>query len=161
MTPRKSKSAGRAEDRKSAFGNEWRRVIGGTDAEVTEAERRLGVTFPDDLKSLLITCGGGRPQNDYYHSRQNNIEVSVGYVLPARDGRVRGIVSECLSYRKTHQLSPTLLPFAYDTGNANPMCLDLASGEVVYWLHDDPSDRVRKVAPTLKEFLSGLKPSPF
>jgi len=161
MTARRTRSAGKDEDRKIAFGNEWRRVIGATEAEVAEAEKQLGVTFPEDLKSLLISCGGGRPRNDYYCSRQNNIEVSVGYVLPARDGRVKGIVSECLSYRRTHQLSPTLIPFAYDTGNANLLCLELKSGEIVYWLHDDPSDRVRKIVPTLKEFLSGLKPAPF
>ena len=110
---------------------------------------------------MLQTCGGGRPKNDYYDSCQNDIEVSVGYVLPAREGRVKGIVSECLTYRQVHQLSPTLIPFAYDTGNANLMCLDLGTKEVVYWLHDDPSERVRTVAPTLKEFLSGLKASPF
>ena len=161
MTARRTKSAGNDANRKIAFGNEWRRVIGATEAEVANAESQLGVTFPDDLKSLLIICGGGRPKNDYCDSRKNNIEVSVGYVLPAREGRVRGIVSECQSYRKAHQLSPTLILFAYDTGNANLMCLDLASGEVVYWLHDDPSDRGRRVAPTLKEFLSGLKLAPF
>src|ERR1700722_8884600 len=136
-------------DRKIAFGNEWSRVIGATEADAAEAQSQLGVTFPEDLKSLLLECGGGRPRNDYYQSRENDIEVSVGYILPARDGRVGGIASECASYRKMHQLSPTLIPFAYDTGNANLMCLDLASGEIVYWLHDDPSHRVRKVAPTL------------
>ena len=163
-TPAVKRSRGRSDDdgaRKIAFGNEWSRVIGATDTEVAEAQGQLGVTFPEDLKSLLLECGGGRPKNDYYQSRENNIEVSLGYIFPARDGRVKGIVSVCAIYRKAHQLAPTLIPFAYDTGHANLMCLDLMSGEVVYWLHDDPKDPVSKVAPTLKHFLRGLKPSPF
>jgi len=169
MTTKKAKPAAKGsrgrsnagEDRKIAFGNEWSRVIDATEADAAQAASQLGVAFPEDLSALLIECGGGRPKKNYYRSRKNNIEVSVGYVLPVRDGRVKGVASECTSYRKTHQLPLTLIPFAYDTGNANLMCLDLSSGEVVYWLHDDPSDRVRKVAPTLKEFLSGLEPSPF
>jgi hypothetical protein len=55
----------------------------------------------------------------------------------------------------------TLVPFALDTGNANPICIDKQTNEIVYWLHDEPQSRTRPVADSLDAFLAGLRPSPF
>jgi hypothetical protein len=159
---RAHKTGAKAGETVIAFGNEWRAVTPASDDDVTSAEKALSITFPAELRALLRDCSGGRPKKNYFLSRENNIEVGVGYVIPVLDqSRVRGLVSTCVTYRRTQALSPTLLPFAYDTGHANLVCLDTSTGAVVYWVHDDSAQRIRKVAPSAGAFLSGLMRPPF
>ena len=84
-------------------------------------------------------------------------ELGIGYVLPAHDKKlVSGFASTVALYRAKQHLPREVLPFALDSGHANLICLRLPRRDVVYWLHDDPDEPVRYVAPSLKAFLKGL-----
>jgi hypothetical protein len=146
-----------------AYGNTWEDVFPGTKQDVKAAERALGVAFPKELAELFMTCGGGLPENDYYYDSKYDLEISMGYVFPLKDQKdIQSVVSQCELFRKVHDLSKSLIPFAYDSGNANLMCLDLVSGKVVYFLHDEePEDAIQIVSSSLIRFLKGLRECPF
>ena len=160
--PKKKAATNEKESATDAYGNTWSRIIRATPKQLAAASAALGVQIPKDLAELLTRFGGGKPVRNYYANREYGIEVSVGYLLPFADkGKVSGLATTCLSYRKAQQLSQDLVPFALDSGHANLLCLRLPKADVVYWLHDDSEDRVRKVAPSLENFLAGLSEAPF
>jgi hypothetical protein len=45
--------------------------------------------------------------------------------------------------------------------HANLICMRLPGRDIVYWLHDDPDDRTRKIAPSLNDFLTELDETPY
>jgi hypothetical protein len=146
----------------SAYGNTWENVTPGTLADVQVVEEQIGVSLAPDLAEFLMKCGGGRPAKNFFESRGDHLELGVGYVLPLREHPKKGgVASDCLRYRKHQSLDPSLVPFALDRGNANLICMRLPGGDIVYWLHDDPDDRIRKVAPSLNDFLTGLEETPY
>ena len=146
----------------SAYGNTWENVTEGTLADVQSVEGQIGVSLPPDLAEFLMKCGGGRPAKNFFESRAADLELGIGYVLPLREHPKKGgIASDCLRYRKHQGLDPSLVPFALDRGNANLICMRLPGRDIVYWLHDDPDDRTRKVAPSLNDFLTELDETPY
>ena len=161
------KSATAASDGKrsavSAYGNTWDDVNAATAADVKAVETQLGVSLPIGLAELLMTCGGGRPTRNFFDGPANEaFELGIGHLLPLRDQpKKRGVASVCISYRTSQAMPAELTPFAYDTGNANPICLRMPKRDIVYWLHDEPDERIRRVAPSLGEFLAGLGECPF
>ena len=109
-----------------------------------------------------MTCGGGSPAKHFFASAREDLELGIGYILPLRDQRkIEGVASECVRYRTHQGFDPSLIPFALDGGHANPICVRLPQRDIIYWLHDDPENRIRRVAPSLGEFLSGLEESPY
>jgi len=145
-----------------AYGNTWVGVAPAGRRDVEAAEAALGLTLPAELAELMMTLGAGRPAKSYYFSRDNDIEIELGYVIPLlAQPRIGDLVQECETYRRVHGLAPELIPFALDSGHANLLCLRLPAGDVVYWLHDEPERRVRTVAPSLVALLQGLTEPPY
>jgi hypothetical protein len=144
-----------------AYGNEWTDCAPADDEDVAAASKALGLKIPHQAAKLFKTCAGGRPKRNFHDGDTG--EIVIGYVLPLRKvGRREDLVTTC---RRLRQFQKTfrdhLLPFAYDNGNANLLCIDTKTDEVVYWLHDNHDHPVRSAAPSLNEFLSGLSPAPF
>jgi hypothetical protein len=146
----------------TAYENDWRGCLPLSEAELSAAEGELGVTFPDALRALFLTCNGGKPARTYFENEQ--IMVEIGYLLPIRPPKAakrRSYEEIFAALRLKSGLPSALLPFAYDNGNAGVFCVDAASGAVVYWVHDEPEDPTKAVADSLGEFLSKLTVPPY
>lgn len=146
-----------------AFGNTWTRVLESSRADVQAVEDALGVAFPDDLVRFLQSCANGRPTRNYYFDKKHQVEVGLGRVLPLRDQpKAEGIVTVATTRRRATALPKGLIPFGFDTGNSDTLCVDTQTGHVVYWVHDTASDeRGKIVADSLKVFLEGLAAPPY
>ena len=138
-----------------AYGNVWRGCLPLTEEQLVAAERELGVSVPGDLRALFLRCNGGRPERQHYASAR--ILVDLGWVLPVGQPPVprRESFETVVRRAAKYALPPSTVPFAFDTGNAGVFCVD-ASGRVVYWVHDEPEDPIKDVAPSLNEFLTHL-----
>jgi hypothetical protein len=146
-----------------AYGNTWTNVDSAEVQDLRDAERRLGTKFPVPLAELLLKCGGGRPMKNFFNDPRSDVfELGIGFVVSLRDRpRQKGLASLCQTYRTRQSLDPDLIPFAFDTGNANLICLRLPDHDIVYWVHDEPGQPVRRVARSLDDFLRGLGDCPF
>lgn len=145
-----------------AYGNIWEDVQPQTTEELNICEKEMDIVFPENLKDFLLSCAGGYPLKNFYENYKNDIEVSIGYIMPISNfGKRVSLVTEYKELKKKNDFPISLIPFALDYGNANQFCLSQTNGEVLYWLHDEPENRIRKVAKTLNEFLDGLKEPPF
>lgn len=144
-----------------AFANSWVDVQHITAEDIHEAEQSAGVELPQVLRSLLMQCAGGRPAKNYLYSESADMEVSIAYVLPVCAAKKRQDFSAELVQLSRAGLPSQLLPFAIDSGHANYFCLDVVSGAVVYWLHDEPDVPIKQVAADLLQFLSLLATPPY
>lgn len=115
------------------------------------------------LGRFCAFAGEVRRRKIFYDGERSDVlELALGYVIPLREfKKERPLAHVTGLYRKSYGLPANLIPFAYDLGHANLMCLSMTDGCVYYWLHDDPDDAVKLVADSLEAFLSGLGPSPF
>lgn len=147
----------------NAYGNTWVDPVSATAADLQAQQSELNVVLPRNLGTFLCLCGGGSSQKNFYDGERSDVlELALGYVIPLREfKKERPLAHVTGLYRKSHGLPANLIPFAYDLGHANLMCLSMTDGCVYYWLHDDPDDAVKFVADSLEAFLSGLGPSPF
>lgn len=142
------------------WGNQWNRCLPLSEETLSEVETQLRITIPADLRKLFLSYNGGKPEKTYFGTRQ--VEVGIGSVLPIRPATHNGSSFEANYLRMSRSGLPSkLLPFAYDTGNAGIFCLDAESGEIVYWVHDDPQYPMKKVTPSLTKFLSNLDLPPY
>ncbi|MEW5738871.1 MAG: SMI1/KNR4 family protein [Myxococcota bacterium] len=174
-TPARKAPARRASTRKApqeeasalkvlqAYETGWKQVSGGTDADVQAVEAQLGRRLPAALAEFLMTCGGGRPEKNFFVGPESEVlDLGIGYVLPLRDvGKKQGVGTTNETWRAHQGLPQELIPFAVDTGNANLICLRLPQQDVIYWVHDEPDHRPRFVAASLPAFLHGLGECPF
>lgn len=145
------------------YGNTWTEVVPSTADDLAPICDALGRELPAELADLFLTCGGGRPERDFFLSARGE-EHGLGYIIPPVDyGKMTGFVDDYQTWRATHgeDASPKLIPFALDSGHANFFCIREPSNDVVYWLHDEPDNRIRLVATSLRAFLTGLTASPF
>lgn len=141
------------------YGNEWSRCVPTTAEEIAALEKDLHLTLPTSLKEFLRQFAEGRPARRVFRNEASAMEVEMGSVLPLSSKR-----QTILTLARTYDILKTrrdydghFVPFAYDTGNANYFCIDVRTGAVVYWLHDDPEQPVRHLAKTLDDLLSALK----
>jgi len=155
----RAKNAGNAAD--NAHENQWQRCLPLSAATLSAVEKQMGVSLPTDLKALVLSCNGGKPAKTYFVN--DRIEVEIGSLLPIRPpASHKGSSFEHARERLVKAgLPSTLLPFAYDNGNAGIFCLDVKSGAVVYWVHDDPDDPLKYVTASLTDFLSKLSVPPY
>lgn len=141
-----------------AYGNTWLDVIP-VDAEVIDQTlHRLKLTVPDELRNMFIQCNGGYPRTSTYFGKY---EVSLGNLLPFG---IKGtwkrrsfdeIYTKLVLEEKV--IPKELVPFGWDTGNANLLCTKSDTDEVVYWVHDDQENSVKIVAPSIADFLENLE----
>ena len=161
-TRKKKAGAKETEAVVQAYGQRWKGVSEATTEDVEKLEAVVGAKLPAELKDFMRTCSGGIPEKDFYESDESDAEIGIGYVLPLREDRKRmSATAEIELYRDKQALPRELVPFAYDRGHANLICLRLKENDIVYWLHDDDKKPIRYVAPSLTEFLKGLGECPF
>lgn len=146
------------------FGNVWQGCLPSTPAGLDALEKALSWRLPSTLRELLARAACGRPRNNYFRRPRTGEELSVGCVLAVEKSasrRIPTIAEYSAALIQSVGFPPTLVPFALDTGNANPICIDKQTNDIVYWLHDEPQSRARPVADSLDALLAGLRPSPF
>jgi hypothetical protein len=146
------------------FGNVWEGCLPSTPASLDALEKVLSWRLTSPLRDLLARAACGRPRKNYYRNPRTGEELSVGCVLAVRKGagrRVATIDEYFAALVRSVGFPSRLVPFALDTGNANPICVDKQTNEVVYWLHDELQSSTRRVADSLDAFLVDLRPSPF
>lgn len=119
-----------------------------SEMEITQFEEIALIRLPDDYRSFLLDYNGAMPEGNIF--RYSNAELfNVRRFIP---------LDELLSIK--HRIGDLLcefLPVAYDSCG-NYVCLDLdAGGEVFFWDHEEPSDRLR-LAPSFTAFLDMLEP---
>jgi hypothetical protein len=95
-----------------------------TDAEITAAEQRLGIEFPEDYRAFLR---GGSEVADAI--------LEPALILPGA-GHLDLFAIADTAWRVMH-LPRNLLPFVEDNGDY--YCLT-PEGEVVYWSHNGATD---------------------
>jgi hypothetical protein len=146
-----------------AYGNTWQGIENAKAQDIKAVEQQLALVFPASLVEFLLNCSGGRPAKNFFDDAKSEVfELGIGYVLPIRDRpRQRGLAGTCLVCRTAQSLDPNLIPFAFDIGNANLICLRLPRQDIVYWVHDELAQPVRRVAESLERFLRGLGQCPF
>lgn len=108
---------------------------GANEAEITEAERALGITIRGGYRQFLLKFGwGGRSAFEMY---------GLGEDVPSYLSLVGMTQSERMEMEPP--LPPYLLPLMND-GGGNHYCLDtrIVTGEppVVLWIHDESVDQV-------------------
>jgi len=138
-------------------GNDWTECQPLTADDLQRFESTQNVQIPEPLKELLSKCNGGFPTNPVFANKR--IEVEIGRLLPITPPPTfKGESLEAvLEIVRSAKISEALFPFAYDNGNAGIFCVSLLSGEVIYWVHDEPEDPLKKVAPSLEVFLAELE----
>lgn len=136
--------------------NEWSGCSPLNQGQVDATELALNISIPQEVQELLLRYNGGRPTRTYFSDAK--VEVELGRVLE---------MGASGAYETTHRAWAThcalpvkVVPFAYDSGNANLLCVDTETGEVVYWVHDSEPRRM-EIASSLKEFLSRLEMPPY
>jgi len=145
-----------------AYDNNWSACTPASEGDIAKIEKALSVKLPKELKTLLMTCAGGRPKNNFYQNDEYDIEVGLAQILPVKNEAKRDTVLEVhKQLTDVLELPDGLIPFAEDTGHANAFCVNIKSGKVVYWLHDEPDRRAREVCGSLKAFISGLTECPY
>jgi hypothetical protein len=144
-----------------AYGNRWRGCLPISEEVLSDVEKQLQLSIPRELRTHLLNCNGGEPEKSYF--TDGRIEVGLGSLFPIRPPKsYKGRSFEATYERVVKSALPSkLLPFGTDNGNSGIYCLDMVSGEVVYWVHDEPEDPIKKVSKTLKAFLTNLKVPPY
>ena len=143
------------------WGNQWHKCIPLSDKQLLDVERNLRVSIPRELKTLLLSCNGGRADKSYFCD--GRIEVEIGPLLPIEPpASYKGeSLEEVYEWLLKYECSSKILPFAYDIGNAGIFCFDTRSGEIVYWVQDEPEEPIKKIATSIKDFFSNLGYPPY
>lgn len=141
--------------------NQWHECLPLSDKQLLDVERNLRVSIPRELKTLLLGCNGGLPDKSYFCD--GRIEVEIGSLLPIEPpASYEGeSLEEVYEWFLKNGYSSEILPFAYDIGNAGIFCLDTRSGEIVYWVQDEPEESIKKVATSITDFFSNLGYPPY
>lgn len=144
----------------TAYNNEWFDFVPTTSSKINIIEEKLNIHFSEKLRKLFLSCNGAYPKLNTYYSEH---EVSLGNLLPFDVKKTDKRRSFDLIYRELvieNKIIPKhLIPFAFDTGNANFFCIDLNTEFVIYWLHDD-TDAEIFISEDLEEFLFNLEEEP-
>ena len=141
--------AGQSADKEADMGIAWKYKIDLVDKNVfSEIEKSRGIMIPSELKELIIEGNGATPEK--YNFMVGNVERVLGAIL---------------SFNKNEQDTDTvytalkaienknLFPFAIDPFG-NYICLDLSSGEIVFWNHE--TGVVDSTGKQLNAFFEGL-----
>ncbi len=122
-----------------------------TGEELSSLERGLGRALPRDLLEFLRRCNGATPEGNIFQiaSQQNDsgVQVFLGSVeMLARRAGMR------------KEFGDELLPVAEAEGG-NLVCVDIRTGAVLFWDHEEVADRA--LAPlhtSFAAFTQALQP---
>lgn len=128
---------------------EWKYKIELSNTTVfTEIENERQISFPKDLKDLIIESNAATPSK--YKFMANNSERVLGAILSFN----RNEADTDSVYTALNAISDTnLIPFAIDPFG-NYICYSLNNNSVVFWDHE--RDEVTIVSDSLSSFLDSL-----
>jgi hypothetical protein len=130
------------------------------ETDIASVGRRLGFSFPDDLKAHYLLANGGRPVPNILHVHGE--EFRVHEFLPILHGKRLETIEEVFELMQADDRFPQkAIPFATDAGG-DLFCYSIASssfGRVFCWqseYHEDPIRAVCWLTGSLGEFKAGL-----
>ena len=128
---------------------EWKYKIEVQNTNVfTEIEKERQISFPKDLKELIIEANAATPSK--YNFMVNNSEKAFGAILSFnRDEADTDSVFTALNAISDRNL----LPFGIDPFG-NYICYSLNNNSVIFWDHE--TDGVIPVSDNLSSFLDSL-----
>lgn len=128
---------------------EWKYKIEVSNTDIfTEIEKERQISFPEDLKELVIEANAATPAK--YNFMANTSEKALGAILSFnRNETDTDSVFTALSV-----ISDTnLLPFGIDPFG-NYICYSLSNNSIVFWDHE--TDDIIIVSDSLSSFLDSL-----
>lgn len=131
------------------------------EATIKRIEKRLKITFPEEIRQHYLTFNGGVPARTWFEN--DDFDTLFGEFLPIVHGR-RGDTVEtvCEDLCIEQKVIPRfLVPFAADQGG-DYFCFSVKADEpgAIYFFngeHYDEPDACIRVADSLREFIEGLK----
>lgn len=128
---------------------EWKYKIEVSNAIVfTEIEKERQISFPKDLKELIIEANAATPSK--YNFMANNSEKVLGAILSFN----RNEADTDSVFTALNAISDTnLMPFGIDPFG-NYICYSLSNKSVVFWDHE--TDGIITVSESLSSFLDSL-----
>jgi hypothetical protein len=134
-----------------------------SEGDFAQAQAKMGVELPDDLRKFFSWANGGRPSKRLFIS--DNDGFLVDYFLPlaqTREGPECDVVSIFKIWRAvgTSETLHKSIPIAYDTVGDNLLySLDEKTFGAIFYSRADaePENRVRHLCGSLEEFLLGLQ----
>ena len=128
-------------------------------ADIQGTEGRLDVKLPKGLTELLLHSNGGRPVDTLFV--QGRTTYVVHWILPVKHKEPENTL-ELTTKGLRHVIPKRLIPFACDPFG-NYFCFstrDVDHGAVWFYdheMHDDPMQRVRRLAGSVDEFFEKLQ----
>lgn len=128
--------------------------------EFYEVESKLGITFPDDYKTVVVKNDGGLPSLPALDFAKFKEKVFVGLIpLSKSNDYAEPIISYMSSFDE--ELPKGIIPFGEDPFG-NLYCFDYRSNSqptIAYWNHEDEmnaNNQFTYVAKNFSEFLYSL-----
>lgn len=116
---------------------------------ITKYERLYKFRLGEDVKNFFTKNNGGIPKRQIFKFKGKPYEVRC--FLSFNDGEYNSIKLPLASFQK--ETNGKMFPLAKDSGD-NYYCLDLETGEVSYWSHDD--DTYYPIANSFINFIALL-----
>ncbi len=115
-------------------------------SSIDKFEKKHGFSYPKDLKSVLLSCNGGRPELKYYDTASEK-DKEFKTLLSFNESDIETVYK---SY-PLDSSDKTLIPFASDpAGNF----FVLKNNEIHLWKHE--VDKTLFLASTFSDFLEML-----
>lgn len=128
---------------------EWKYKIEVNNIAVfTEIENERQISFPQDLKDLIIESNAATPSK--YNFMANNSEKVLGAILSFNKNETD---TDSVFTAFNAIADTNLMPFGIDPFG-NYICYSLNNNSVVFWDHE--SDAVITVSDSLSSFLDSL-----
>lgn len=129
--------------------NEWKYKIDVVNPEVfAEIEKERKITFPDELKELIIEANAATPAK--YNFMAGSSEKVLGAVLSFNRNETD---TDSVFVALSAVTDTNLLPFGIDPFG-NYICYSLSNNKVVFWDHE--TDGITVVSDSLSAFLNSL-----
>ena len=129
--------------------NEWKYKIDVVNPEVfAEIEKERKITFPDELKELIIEANAATPAK--YNFMAGSSEKVLGAVLSFNRNETD---TDSVFVALGAVTDTNLLPFGIDPFG-NYICYSLSNNKVVFWDHE--TDGITVVSDSLSAFLDSL-----
>lgn len=131
-----------------------------TAADVTAAEARLGVRFPQQYVEFLLAQNGGAPRETSFRALDENDDGVVHFFYSIDGNFHTDLVGRVEYYREGERARADLLPIAR-TPSGDQICVcvgDVDAGVVFLWTDENVarSQQGWRLANSLDEFLQTL-----
>jgi cell wall assembly regulator SMI1 len=134
--------------------------------DLEAAEKRLGLTFPEEYRAFLLKHNGGRPTPREFNFLDPDGVPSnslINFFLAIYDGTIDNLEISYRTFTLKERMPANIVPIANDPFG-NQICISVAGediGKVYFWDHerepDEPSyENLSLIADSFNEFLSRL-----